>query len=148
MSDVNPISYKIHLEPDLNRFKFEGSVEISLEAVKPVQEISLNALELAIWNCEVKRGDSFVDCPFSVDPKKEEIRISLTKEMGGKIDLKIQYVGEINDKMAGFYRSRYVAGGNEKYMAVTQFEESDARRAFPCFDHPLKFRPSFEEGHI
>jgi tricorn protease interacting factor F2/3 len=138
MSDVNPISYKIHLEPDLNRFKFEGSVEISLEAVKPVQEISLNALELAIWNCEVKRGDSFVDCPFSVDPKKEEIRISLTKEMGGKIDLKIQYVGEINDKMAGFYRSRYVAGGNEKYMAVTQFEESDARRAFPCFDHPLK----------
>ena len=137
MGNVNPVSYKIHLEPDLNRFKFEGSVEICVEAVKPVQEISLNALELAIWNCRVKRADSFEDCPFSIDPKKEEIRISLAEEMGGKIDLKIEYVGEINDKMAGFYRSKYAAGGNEKYIAVTQFEESDARRAFPCFDHPL-----------
>ncbi|MGD9076068.1 MAG: M1 family metallopeptidase [Desulfobacteraceae bacterium] len=138
MSDVNPRNYKIHLEPDLNRFKFEGSVEISIEALKPVQEISLNALDLAIRNCRVMREGSFVDCPFSEDPKKEEINISLTEEMGGKIDLKIQYVGEINDKMAGLYRSRYLVGGNEKYMAVTQFEESDARRAFPCFDHPLK----------
>lgn len=138
MGDLNPVGYRIHLEPDLNRFKFEGIVEISIEAVKPVQEISLNALELAIWNCKVKRENFFVDCPFSVDPKKEEINISLTEEMGGKIDLKIQYVGEINDQMAGFYRSRYVAGGKEKYIAVTQFEESDARRAFPCFDHPLK----------
>jgi tricorn protease interacting factor F2/3 len=143
MSDVNPVIYKIHLEPDLNSFKFEGSVEISLEAVKAVQEISLNTLDLAIRNCSVKRQGSFVDCPFSEDPKKEEINLSLTEEMGGKIDLKIQYVGEINDKMAGFYRSRYVVGGNEKYMAVTQFEESDARRAFPCFDHPLK-KATFE----
>jgi tricorn protease interacting factor F2/3 len=138
MSEINPINYKIHLEPDLNIFKFEGNVEISLEAVEPVQEISLNILELAIRNCRVKRGDSYVDCPFSLDPKKEAMNISLPEETSGKLDLKIEYAGEINDKMAGFYRSRYVVGGNEKYMAVTQFEESDARRAFPCFDHPLK----------
>jgi aminopeptidase N len=138
MSDVNPVNYKIHLEPDLNTFKFEGSVEISVEAVEPVHEIALNILELAIGNCSVKQGDSYVDCPFSLDSKKEEMRISLPEERGGKLDLKIKFEGEINDKMAGFYRSRYVVGGNEKYMAVTQFEESDARRAFPCFDHPLK----------
>jgi aminopeptidase N len=138
MSHLNPINYKIHLEPDLNTFKFEGSVEISVEAVEPVHEIALNILELAIGNCRVKRGDSYVDCPFSLDSKKEEMRISLPEERGGALDLKIEYGGEINDRMAGFYRSRYVVGGHEKYIAVTQFEESDARRAFPCFDHPLK----------
>ena len=40
MNDVNPINYKINLEPDLNTFKFEGHVEISVEAVEPVHEIS------------------------------------------------------------------------------------------------------------
>ncbi|UCF57290.1 MAG: M1 family metallopeptidase [Deltaproteobacteria bacterium] len=138
MGDVNPINYKIHLEPDLDRFKFSGSTQILVEAVSPVQEISLNILELAIWGCKVKLDDDFLDCPFSVDPKKEEIRISFPKEMTGKINLRIEYVGQINDKMAGFYRSKYVVDGKEKYIAVTQFEESDARRAFPCFDHPAK----------
>jgi len=138
MSDVNPINYKIHLEPDLNRFKFDGRVEILVEAVKPAREILLNVLDLAIWNCKVRRHDAFVSCSFSIEPKKEQMSISLPEEMGGKIELKIEYVGEINEKMAGFYRSKYVVDGNEKFIAVTQFEESDARRAFPCFDHPMK----------
>jgi tricorn protease interacting factor F2/3 len=138
MNEVNPIHYKIHLEPDLGSFKFAGNAEILVEAAKPVHETSLNALELAIWNCKVKVDDEFVDCPFLVDPKKEEIRVSFPKEMVGNIEIKIDYEGKINDRMAGFYRSKYVGGGEEKYIAVTQFEESDARRAFPCFDHPVK----------
>jgi tricorn protease interacting factor F2/3 len=56
--------------------------------------------------------------------------------MSGKSRLKIDYQGQINDEMAGFYRSKYVYQEQVKYMAVTQFEESDARRAFPCMDHP------------
>ncbi|CAB1079836.1 Leucyl aminopeptidase (EC [Olavius algarvensis Delta 1 endosymbiont] len=38
--------------------------------------------------------------------------------------------------MAGFYRSQYTYQKQSRYIAVTQFEESDARRAFPCIDHP------------
>lgn len=138
MVDVHPINYKIQLEPDLNRFKFSGITEILIEAVKPVHEISLNILDLALWSCKVRVDEEFLDCTFLVDPKKEELRISLPNEMTGKITLKIDYEGEINDKMAGFYRSKYVTDGEEKYLAVTQFEESDARRAFPCFDHPVR----------
>jgi len=138
MHNLNPLNYKIHLEPDLKRFAFEGSVEISVEALEPVHEIHLNILGLTIRKCVVRVEDSYTDCPYSVDSKKEEMNISLPEEMGGIIDLKIDYAGEISDKMAGFYKSKYVTGGNEKYIAVTQFEESDARRAFPCFDHPLK----------
>jgi tricorn protease interacting factor F2/3 len=40
--------------------------------------------------------------------------------------------------MAGFYRSRIQVAGAPDHMAVTQFQESDARRAFPCFDHPAQ----------
>ena len=144
MSDVNPVNYKIHLEPDLSSFKFKGNVEISLETIEPVDEISLNILELAIVNCSLKQGgESYMDCPFSLDTRKEEMNISLPEGRGGELDVKIEYEGEINDKMAGLYKSKYFLGRNEKYIAVSQFEESDARRAFPCFDHPLK-KATFE----
>ncbi|MDY7035619.1 MAG: M1 family metallopeptidase, partial [Thermodesulfobacteriota bacterium] len=138
MNDINPINYKIHLEPDLKEFKFAGNTEIIMEAMRPVNEISLNILDLAIWRCKLKLDDSFVDCPFFVDPKKEEMRVSLPEEMFGEINLRIEYMGEINNRMAGFYRSKYVTGSGENHIAVTQFEESDARRAFPCFDHPVR----------
>jgi puromycin-sensitive aminopeptidase len=38
--------------------------------------------------------------------------------------------------MKGFYRSRYTIDGEQRYAAVTQFEATDARRAFPCWDEP------------
>lgn len=138
MNNVNPIQYSIHLEPDLNTFKFKGSTGILIETVEPIREISLNALELTILHCRVKKNGQYVECAFSVDSAKEEVNVSLPEKMIGEIELRLDYLGEINNKMAGFYRSRYRADGKEKYIAVTQFEESDARRAFPCFDHPVK----------
>jgi tricorn protease interacting factor F2/3 len=138
MNALNPINYKIHLEPDLENFTFSGNMELLLETQTPVKEIILNILELAIWNCKVSIDGNYQDCSFCVDPQKETLSISLPKAMDGQITLQIDYQGIINDKMAGFYRSKYEIEGKSYFIAVTQFEESDARRAFPCMDHPLK----------
>ncbi len=134
----HPVNYKIHLEPDLVNFTFAGTAEILFEAQQSIAEIVLNLLEIAIWRCRVRLNDDSVNCAFTVDPAKEELRISLPEPMSGNIRLKIDYQGLINDKMAGFYRSKYSYQGRTRYMAVTQFEESDARRAFPCMDHPAR----------
>jgi len=136
MNDIRPIHYKIHLEPDLAKFRFTGKVELLLEVPSPASEVSLNILELAIGKCTLTTEAQSEDCGFSVDPRKEELSIVFPRPVSGEVSLVIDFVGEINNRMAGFYRSLYTLDGKERYAAVTQFEESDARRAFPCFDHP------------
>ena len=138
MQELVPLNYRIHLDPDLIRFNFAGKCDILLEASETVSEVTLNVLEIAIWSCRLLQGEGFVSCPFTVDPVREEVRVILPKPMSGKIRLEIDYQGLINDKMAGFYRSKYTYQGQTRFIAVTQFEESDARRAFPCMDHPAK----------
>ncbi len=136
MSNIEPIHYTIRLEPDMERFLFTGQTEILLHAGRPVTEIPLHAKELAFWECRLKVGEGSAECPFSFEPLKEELTVRLPVEMKGEIHLTLDFMGRINDKMAGFYRSRYALEGEERSIAVTQFQESDARRAFPCLDQP------------
>lgn len=138
MAELKPLHYRLHLEPDLNRFRFAGKTEIELEASGPVREIPLDAVDLAVWECRAAGENREAKCAFTMDPVKERMTVLLPLEMTGRITLKIEYEGVINNRMAGFYRSRYTRDGAEKVAAVTQFEESDARRAFPCFDHPAR----------
>lgn len=135
---LNPENYKLCIEPDLGKFTFHGSVDISFNARDPVSEVTLNILDIALWRCQVSGEDGFADCPFIVDPRKETVQLAFPEEIEGQFVVRCDYEGNINDKMAGFYRSKYHVDGVEKYIAVTQFEESDARRALPCMDHPAK----------
>jgi len=136
MSNVTPLAYKLHLEPDLAAFRFNGQTDIELEALSACDEIVLNSVDLAVWECRLARDDQLVACQFSVDPGKEELRIHLPEARKGPIGLRITYQGKINASMAGFYHSAYRYRDQTRYIGVTQFEESDARRAFPCMDHP------------
>ncbi len=138
MSKIKPIHYKIQIKPDLTDFTFSGQIEILLNIPEPVDVVNLDIVEIEILNCEVNTGKDFETCSFAVFPENEEVRVSLPRKMAGEVVLLIDYSGEINDKMVGFYRSGYKQNGDLKYIAVTQFQEKDARRAFPCMDHPGK----------
>jgi len=138
MNDFIPNHYQITLTPDLETFRFSGSVAITGDFLNPREEVTLNVLELATWRCSVTIDGTDVICPFVVDPSKEELRIRLPRKCTGNLKISIDFEGLINDRMAGFYRSCYLKDGQSRCLAVTQFEESDARRAFPCLDHPQK----------
>ncbi|KAF9148112.1 hypothetical protein BGX20_006449, partial [Mortierella sp. AD010] len=72
------------------------------------------------------------------DENRETTTLTFESDLPkGPAVLNINYSGILNDKMAGFYRSSYKdADGNAKIMGVTQFEATEARRAFPCWDEP------------
>lgn len=136
MSIALPVHYRVRIEPDLERFTFSGCAEVLFRCSEPVDHVLLNALDIAVWSCRVTTADKTLDCPFHVDPGSETLRVMLPAEASGEIRLAIEYRGRINDRMAGFYRSGYTTVEGTRWIAITQFEESDARRAFPCVDHP------------
>jgi aminopeptidase N len=138
---ITPQQYTLTIEPDLDRFTFAGRVTLDVTADQPTDTITLDCAELAIWGCRIqpeKLDDKPEECAFTLDPAKERLTIHLPGRLSGPIQLDIDYTGRINDRMAGFYRSRIIADKAPAYIAVTQFQESDARRAFPCLDHPAQ----------
>ncbi len=135
---VTPEYYEIMLKPDLEGFIFDGEETITLNLGKATKEITLHSTELEIISAEVVHGKSLVWAgKVSYDEKAETATMIFPKTIQpGKVQLKLNFKGILNDKMRGFYRSKYSVDGVDKYMATTQFESTDARRAFPCFDEP------------
>jgi aminopeptidase N len=120
------------LVPDLTTFSFKGIATIDLLAEEPISTVVLDANELEISSIQLDGTSQ----DFSLDRDNEELIISLSSPKSSEFSIIIDYQGEINDKLAGLYRSTVMIGDQEKVAAVTQFQESDARRAFPCFDEP------------
>ena len=141
--NVLPIHYDLCLTPDLTQFTFSGNVNLHMTAVNAIQSISLNALDLTVHRCRTKLGQDYRPCTFSMNPEAELVTIEMPEAMSGDIWLDIEFEGSINDKLEGFYQSGYTKDGRKEPLAVTQFEESSARMAFPCFDHPA-YKATFD----
>ena len=144
---VTPSRYVLTLSPNLETFVFAGEVEIDIQILQPTNSIVLNAAELEINSCWLINSNNTILPPSKtiLEEKSETLTFIFEEDIPvGNAKLKIEFIGELNDRLRGFYRSRYHDGnGKERYLATTQFEATDARRAFPCWDEP-SLKASFE----
>ncbi|GAB0099066.1 Aminopeptidase [Sergentomyia squamirostris] len=137
---ILPLHYDLELKPDLDKFVFTGKTTVKIQVKQSTDKIVLNALDVAIKKAtiQVNGGDvkAAKDVTFSVDQETATLLFDSVLPLGDGV-LSMEFSGELNDKMKGFYRSKYFTpSGKERYAAVTQFQSTDARRCFPCWDEP------------
>lgn len=136
---VIPERYQIRLTPDLKTFTFAGEETITVIVREPISEIILNAAELQIHTAVLTGADGEpLQGTITLDETLERATFRFPQALApGSAHLHLTFSGILNDKLHGFYRSTYKdAQGNDKLLASTQFESTDARRAFPCWDEP------------
>lgn len=130
-ADIQPQHYTLSLAPDIAHASFSGTETIDVTASAPTNSITLNAVDLDISSASISGQEATIHS----ESDKEQVTFVFAKPFpAGKLALKIAFKGVLNDKLRGFYLSKTKA----RNYAVTQFESTDARRAFPSFDEPAQ----------
>jgi puromycin-sensitive aminopeptidase len=142
---VVPERYVIELTPDLDAATFDGRVGIEVHVGDPVDTMVLNAIELDITSAVLTTaGGRTFTASVTTDETLERATLHFDESVpAGAATVTIVFTGILNDHLHGFYRSTFVdADGVTQVIATTQFESTDARRAFPCWDEP-DFKATF-----
>lgn len=145
VENIQPTSYNAVLTLDPQKTTFEGAIEIHMDIKAPVRTIWLNQEKLRIDRAGITAqgqrqsaqivpgGDDFVGLRFTAPIAP------------GPAVVAVNYAGEVISKdTSGVFRQQ--DGGT--WYIYSQFESTDARAAFPCFDEPSYKTPWQLTMHI
>ncbi len=143
--EVLPTDYSIRIVPNIDKLTFSGMEMVNLKVHSHVHQLVLNALELKIEAASVD-GRALPASTIKVDHENELLTLTLPSELtAGDHTLALRFTGKINEQGQGLFYVHYQEQGTgaRKVMLGTQFEATDARRFFPCWDEPA-FRARFQ----
>lgn len=141
-------NYRIMLSPlieDGANFTTLGSMDLefhtspSTVGSKWANKIVLHSKQIIIDAISIKDTSMSVTA-HEYDVDREFLIIHLSKDLSPSsvYNLHLEFTSILNDDLSGFYRSSYVEPDTDhtKWLAVTQFETTGARKSFPCLDEP------------
>ncbi|XP_034512443.1 endoplasmic reticulum aminopeptidase 2 isoform X2 [Ailuropoda melanoleuca] len=161
-STVIPLHYDLLIHPNLTSLDFVGSEKIEVLVRDATQFIILHSKDLEIMNVVLQSEE---DLRYGKPGKRLNVlnypahqQIALLAPEKLMADLRYSVAIDFQAKLAngfeGFYKSTYrTRGGKTRIIAVTDFEPTEARMAFPCFDEP-GFKANFsikirrESGYV
>jgi len=136
---VTPDHYDLAFVVDLKHERFEGTETIKVRVAEPTTRVVLNAVELQIRDVTVRTGAAAQQAAVAFDEPNQTVTLTVPRPIAkGTSEIQLHFAGVLNRQLRGFY----VSEANGRTYAVTQFESTDARRAFPCFDEPA-FKATF-----
>ncbi len=136
-----PDNYKLTFTPDFSRDTFAGEETISVRVPEPTAQIVLNAAQIDFQDVTITSGNGAQQAAVKLDEKNETATLTVARAIpAGAATIQVRYTGILNNELRGFYLGKDQQG--RKY-AATQFEATDARRAFPSFDEPA-YKATFD----
>ncbi|XP_051651912.1 thyrotropin-releasing hormone-degrading ectoenzyme [Manacus candei] len=139
---LRPLHYNLMLSAFMENFTFSGEVNVQLEVRNASRYIVLHAHRMhieAVRVAEDKLAGGVRVARTFFYPQTQVFVVVLNRslEVQRSYNLKIIYNALIENELLGFFRSSYVLHGERRFLAVTQFSPTHARKAFPCFDEPI-----------
>ncbi|XP_045075229.1 thyrotropin-releasing hormone-degrading ectoenzyme-like, partial [Coregonus clupeaformis] len=142
-TSLRPRHYDLRLSVYMDNFTFSGEVNIEFECVNSTKFIVLHTDRLevekvAVYSDNKKPGVMRIHRQFHYRANQVYV-IALHRELKPTRTYKVNitFEAQIESELLGFFRSSYMLQGERRYMAVTQFSPTHARKAFPCFDEPI-----------
>ncbi len=138
--NVVPLSYDVAIVPDVDALKLTGTESVRLQFRAPSATLQFNSLNETLK--DVLLDGKPVKSVVSSD-EQQLTTVTLAKPVTGLHTLSFSYSGKIETRPQGLFAQKYAKpGGGQAVMLSTQFEATDARRMFPCWDEP-SFRAYF-----
>ena len=138
--NVVPLSYDVAIVPHADALKFTGTESVRLQFREATATVQFNSLNETLNH--VLLDGKPVERVTSSD-EQQLTTVTLAKPVTGLHTLSFSYRGKIETQPQGLFAQKYKkSGGDQAVLLSTQFEATDARRMFPCWDEPA-FRATF-----
>ena len=141
-----PRGYQLSLRIDPAKDRFSGEAVIDVTLDKPTGALIMHAAQLDITRAEVQVAGRRIGAEVSYRKAagarretEELVLVTATELPAGDVKVRLEYSAPLEEKLRGIYRVQ----ADKRWYVFTQFEPSDARRMFPCFDDPI-YKVPFE----
>lgn len=130
---VAPLSYKVELTLDPAKPVFSGNITIQTAIKQPIDTLWLNGTQIDVQSAELLAGGKTYKAA-TTPSGKDFLAFHFESQIpAGNAEVRISYTGHVRQQdSSGVFA---MEDNGNKYI-FTQFESTDARGAFPCFDEP------------
>uniref|UniRef100_A0A8C9W631 Aminopeptidase n=1 Tax=Scleropages formosus TaxID=113540 RepID=A0A8C9W631_SCLFO len=147
--DLVPEKYNVYLQTYFytrlsnvtnQTFAFNGNATVYFKCLKTTKKIFMHSkdLNITLFRVTDENGDVVAGRLTLWDDESNFLEVELESALKANKNYIFftTFEGEMFDDLAGLYISKYTENGEDRYLAASQMQPTDARKVFPCFDEP------------